>query len=111
MQIQTNEARIILVIKVVRLSRKISIRVAAKLYNIPKSTLFNKMAGRTPRSEIKANYYKLTEIKEEVIVRYILDLDLRGFAPRLTNVEDIANYILESRGGKRVGKLWAHRFV
>jgi hypothetical protein len=26
-------------------------------------------------------------------------------------VEDIANYILESRGGKRVGKLWAHRFV
>ena len=23
----------------------------------------------------------------------------------------MANYILDSRGGKRVGKLWAHRFV
>jgi hypothetical protein len=46
-----------------------------------------------------------------VIVRYILDLDTRGFAPRLAGVEDIANYILESRGGMRVRKLWAHRFV
>jgi hypothetical protein len=46
-----------------------------------------------------------------VIVQYILDLDSRGFAPRLAGVEDIANYLLETRGGKRVGKLWAHRFV
>jgi hypothetical protein len=53
----------------------------------------------------------LTELEEEVILRNILELDTRGFAPRLAGVEDIANYILESRGGKRVGKLWAHRFV
>ncbi|TVY13429.1 hypothetical protein LARI1_G009571 [Lachnellula arida] len=38
-------------------------------------------------------------------------MDSRGFAPRLTGVEDMANFILESRGGRRVGKLWAHRFV
>lgn len=38
-------------------------------------------------------------------------MDTRGFAPRLAGVEDMANYILESRGAKRVGKLWAHRFV
>jgi hypothetical protein len=48
---------------------------------------------------------KLTELEEEVILRNILELDTRGFAPRLAGVEDIANYILESRGGKRVGKL------
>jgi hypothetical protein len=54
---------------------------------------------------------KLTELEEEVILRNILELDTRGFAPRLAGVEDMANYILESRGGKRVGKLWAHRFV
>jgi hypothetical protein len=54
---------------------------------------------------------KLTELEEEVILRNILELDIRGFAPRLAGVEDMANYILESRGGKRVGKLWAHRFV
>ena len=38
-------------------------------------------------------------------------MDTRGFAPRLAGVEDMANYILESRGERRVGKLWAHRFV
>lgn len=46
-----------------------------------------------------------------MIIRNILDMDSKGFAPRLASVEDIANYILKSRGGKRVGKLWAHRFV
>jgi hypothetical protein len=72
---------------------------------VPHSTLTYRIAGRTPRSETKANCHNLTELKEEVIVRYILNLDIRGFAPRLTNIKDIANYILKSRGGKRVGKL------
>jgi hypothetical protein len=53
----------------------------------------------------------LSKLKEEVIARKILDMDSRGFAPRLAGVEDIANFILESRGAKRVGKLWAYRFV
>jgi hypothetical protein len=38
-------------------------------------------------------------------------MDERGFAPRLAGVEDMANYILESRSAQRVGKLWAYRFV
>jgi hypothetical protein len=54
---------------------------------------------------------KLTELKDIVLLPCILDQDLRGFAPRLASVEDMANYLLKSRGGKRVGKLWAHRFV
>jgi hypothetical protein len=61
------------------------------------------MAGRTPRSGTKANCHKLTELEEEVIIQKILDMDTRGFAPRLTSIEDIANYILESRGGDASG--------
>jgi hypothetical protein len=34
-----------------------------------------------------------------VIIRNILNLDSRGFAPGLASVEDIANYILKSREG------------
>jgi hypothetical protein len=67
------------------------------------------MTGLTARNETRPNRQKLSELEEGVIIRYILDLDSRGFAPRLTSVEDIVNYILESR--ERVGKLWAHRFV
>ncbi|EDN91428.1 hypothetical protein SS1G_00831 [Sclerotinia sclerotiorum 1980 UF-70] len=38
-------------------------------------------------------------------------MDDRGFAPKLNSVEDMANYMLETQGAKKVGKLWAHRFV
>ncbi|EDN97160.1 hypothetical protein SS1G_02088 [Sclerotinia sclerotiorum 1980 UF-70] len=61
--------------------------------------------------ETRANNLNLTEKEEEVLIQYIIDMDERGFAPKLSGVEDMANYILESRGAKRVGKLWAHRFV
>jgi predicted HTH domain antitoxin len=104
MQIQTNEARIILVIEVVRSSSKISIRRVVMLYEIPRNSFSYKLAGRISRNETEVIYYKLTEIKEELIIRYILDLDTRGFAPRLASIKDIANYILELRGGKYIRK-------
>ena len=46
-----------------------------------------------------------------MIVRYILNLDSRGFAPRLCEVADIADKLLAVRGGTPVGKNWAERFV
>ena len=111
MEIYTDEARIILAIEAIRTSKKLSRRSIAKLYKVPETTLRDRMAGRTPRSETRPNCHKLSELEEQVIVQYVLDLDSRGFAPRLAGVEDMANYILESRGGRRVGKLWAYRFI
>ena len=39
-----------------------------------------------------------------MIVRYILDLDSRGFPPQLYKVEDIANKILRTCTETRVSK-------
>jgi hypothetical protein len=111
MSVITQEARIILAIEAIRSPKRLSRAKAAKIYNILYSTLTDRINGRTPRQELRPLMQKLTELEEEVILRNILELDARGFAPRLAGVEDMANYILESRGGKRVGKLWAHRFV
>ena len=69
------------------------------------------MNGYLPLPKRRPANIKLTILEEEVIIRNILNIDSRGFVPRLASVKDIANYILKSRGGKRVGKLWAHRFV
>ena len=63
------------------------------------------MNGRTTLYERRPANIKLSKLEEEVIIRNILKLDTRGFTPYLASVEDIVNYILESRGGKRVGKL------
>ena len=111
MEIQTQEARIILAIEAIRTSKSLSRRKAAKIYNVPESTLRDRMTGRIPLNERRPAVHKLTKLEEEVIVRKILELDSRGFAPRQASVEDMANFILESRGGRHVGKLWAYRFV
>jgi helix-turn-helix, Psq domain len=112
MSVQTQEARIILAIEAIRTSKKkLSCRATIKIYDVPESTLRSRMNGRTPLSERRPIVQLLTELEEEVLVRYILDIDIRAFAPRLAGVEDMANYILESRRARRVGKLWAYRFV
>jgi helix-turn-helix, Psq domain len=105
MQVQTNEARIILAIEAVRSSKTIKAKTAARLYNVSETTLYTRLASRPSRSDYRPKVQKLTELEENVIVQHIFDLDSRGFSPRLANVEDIANYLLKTRRAKRIGKL------
>jgi hypothetical protein len=46
-----------------------------------------------------------------VIVQHILDLDARGFPPRLAAVKDIADLLRKERGQPSVGVNWASTFV
>lgn len=111
MSCQTQEARIIMAIEAIRSSRKISIRRAATLYTVPKTTIINRMKGKAPIAERRNARHILNVSEEETIVRYVLDLDLRGFPPRLEDVEDMANVLLATRRAGPVGKRWKYRFV
>ena len=46
------------------------------------------------------NLKKLTKLKEEVIVRHILDLDLWGFTPTLGAIKDIVDKLLAARAAR-----------
>lgn len=107
----TNESRIILAIEAIRLNPKLSCRAAAKAYNVPESTLRHRMKGRASLADRRPGAQNLTESEEEVIVRYILDLDSRGFPPQIADVAAMADYILAARAAQPVGKQWAYRFV
>ncbi|ESZ90366.1 hypothetical protein SBOR_9248 [Sclerotinia borealis F-4128] len=107
----SQEARIISAIETLSKSKKISRRSVANLYNIPESTLRTRINGSTPLQERRPANHKLTKLEEEVILRYILDMDARGFVPRVSGVEDMVNDILDTRGAHHIGKLWVHRFV
>jgi hypothetical protein len=111
MSAQTQEARIILAIEAIRTTKKISRRRAAKIYNVPETSLCDRMNGVTPKAEKRNAQHNLTLSEEEAIVKYILDLDLRGFPPRIDSVEDMANLLLQTCHAKRVGKQWPYRFV
>ena len=111
MQAQSKEARIIIAIISIRASRNLSIHAAAKIYNVPYTTLADRMKGRIPKTDYRPVARSLTEIEEDFIVQHILDLDLRGFPPAIEDVREMADYILASRGAPCIGKQWPYRFI
>ena len=46
-----------------------------------------------------------------MIVRYILDLDLRRFMPMYAAVRDMANRLLAARGASQVRVHWPRNFI
>ncbi|KAJ8113250.1 hypothetical protein OPT61_g4571 [Boeremia exigua] len=61
--------------------------------------------------DLEPNSRKLTQVEEEVIVQYILNLDQRGFAPTYAAVRDMADKLLAARGAGQVGQKWPANFV
>jgi hypothetical protein len=105
------EGRIALAIQAINQGKIQSARAAAKLYFVNHSTLSNRLKGIPSRSDSRPKSQKLTDLEESVIVRHTLDLDSRGFSPRLRAVDDIANLFLSERTEATVSKNWASNFV
>ena len=101
----SKEGRVILALDALKRDKKLSLRAAAKLYNILAATLSNRRASRPIRRDTMPNSKKLTKSKEEAIVQYIIKLDSRSFPPRLYSVEDIANQLLYIRDAPPISKL------
>jgi hypothetical protein len=81
MSVQTQEAQIILAIKAIRTSKKLSRQKAAKIYEVPYITLSDRINGVTLIYKRQLAAQNLTKLKEQIIVNYILDWDSRGFSP------------------------------
>jgi hypothetical protein len=109
------EGRIELAITAFKKEEKISIRETARQYDVPFSTLQDRLKGRPARINLRANSHKLTETEEKLLVQWILDLDKRGLPPRPAFVENMANHLLSLRNSitspPRVGKNWVSNLV
>ena len=75
MNSQSKEARIFLIIQTIRTNPEMSIRRVTKTYDVPRTTLRNRMESRTPKTEKRNTQHNLTPIEEETLVQHILDLD------------------------------------
>ena len=111
LQAQIIENRIILAIEAKRTNPHLSIRKLATRYDIPRTTLQYRMAGRIAQADAQHGKANLTAAEEEAIVQYILEQDARGFSPRRQDVQDMADVLMEARKAKRVGKCWTDRFI
>ena len=81
----------ILALEAIQSNKKLSLRAAAKLYNVLETTLRHRRNGMPVRRDSPANSKKLTQSEEEAIIKYILNLVKRAFLPRLYGIEDMAN--------------------
>ena len=95
---QTKEARIFVTIEALRTNRELNIRKVAKIYNMPETSLRDRMKDGKSKAESRPKTQLLDELEEKVIIQHIIDLNDWGFSPLLEGVEDMANYILTSRG-------------
>ena len=85
------EAKILLALQAIQKDPKLSTWRAARIYTVPETTLRRRLTGIPSRAGIRPNSRKLSDLEEQTISRYILDLDSRGFPPRLAGIKEIAN--------------------
>jgi hypothetical protein len=110
-QLASAEANIHLAISAINRNQIQSVRGSAQTFAVPRTTLRHRRAGMPARRDCQPNSKKLTQLEEEVIVNYILDLDTRGFAPTYAAVRDMADKLLAARDGGYVGQKWPANFV
>ena len=111
MSLKKDEAQVQLALQALQNDPKLSLRAAARIYSVHHTKLSRRRRGKESRRDIPANSRKMSDLEELVIIQYILDLDSKGFPPRLSGVEDMANRLLAERDAGRVGVNWASTFV
>ncbi|CEJ56112.1 hypothetical protein PMG11_02335 [Penicillium brasilianum] len=95
------EGRILLALSDIKDGRIKSIRAAAKLYDIPRSTLQTRAHGQISRADKRPSGHKLTQYEEDSLTKP-------------STVREIANILLTARGTTpplTVGVNWASTFV
>ena len=110
-KLSNQEGRILLAIQSIKEGHIQSIRASAMSYDVPYTTLYERLNGKAPRRDSTPKSRKLTSYEESALVQYILDLDSRGFPPRPQAVQEMADLLLSERGESPVGKNWTTNFI
>jgi hypothetical protein len=109
------EGRILFALSALKNGEIHSIREAARVFRVPRSTLGDRYRGIQMKAEKHANGLKLSINEEESLVKWILDLAKRGLPPRPSLVRQMANHLLSQRGNQcgnqQVGEKWVYRLV
>ena len=108
---KNDEKQLNLAIQAIKHNLNLKVYTASKIYRVDHRKLSRRLRGMPSRRAIQANSRKMTDLEEIVLVEYILNLASKGFPPRLYIVEEMANRIIATRQGERVGPRWAGNFV
>ena len=107
----SKEERIKLALQAIQKPQELSVRCAAIIYNVPRTTLQRRRAGRQSTRDTHPKSSNLSKIEDQTLVQYISKLDQQGLAPTLYSVENMANQLRAARDADPVGPRWASNFV
>ena len=109
------EGRIQLAISSLKNKETTSICEAARLHDVPHSTLFDQLNSCPLCTILRANSHQLTEVKEDLLIQWVLGLAKWGLPPRPAFVEHMANHLLAiwdpTSSTPCVGKDWVSCLV
>src|SRR5579859_4618512 len=91
------EARIQEAIDAMKKDSKLSLRKAASNFNVPRSTLKDRVHGKKPRNKAHEGCMNLTQNEESELVHWITLLTTRGYAPRHRTIRELAEIIRNRR--------------
>jgi hypothetical protein len=115
-QLAQKEGRIALAIQAFKQGHISSLRATAKAYDVPESTLRDRVKGIPARRDTVPNNRKLTTTEESTLIKLILSMDQRGLAPTKDTVHQMANLLLQKRSQDQtnpttIGQRWVYNLV
>jgi hypothetical protein len=105
------EANTLLALQALQNNPKLSTRRAANIYQVNEHRLHGHQQGIQSRRNTMPNSRKLSDLEEDTLLEFIVDLDSRGYPPRLSGVEEMANRRLANCHASPVGKNWASNLI
>jgi Tc5 transposase DNA-binding domain/helix-turn-helix, Psq domain len=104
-------------------SEKASVRAIAKEFEVPRSTLQDRLDGKLARNQAHKPLMHLTKVEETELVHWITTISQRGYAPRYHTIRELAEIIRDQRvlgvndddvqlvNYDSIGRNWVSRFL
>jgi CMP-N-acetylneuraminic acid synthetase len=89
------EGRIALAIQAFKQGQFKSLLAATQAYDVPYSTVYERVNGHPARRDLRPPNQKLTDTEESTLVQWILSIDERGLLLRADSVQQMANLLLQ----------------
>jgi membrane-bound lytic murein transglycosylase B len=98
------EGRLLLAINAINSKQITKIREAARLYDVSRTTIQDRLKGIQPAPQLGILRRKFTPTEEEIMRNWILSLERRGVPPRPCMLAQIANLLLAERDATQIPK-------
>lgn len=107
------EGRIQCAIQDIKNKKYVKIAPAARHYNIHPNTLAGRLRGLQPQAELRNHQHRLSLAQENVLIAWIVSLDIRGAPPRPSRVREMAEIILKEYDPAcaPIGRNWVTGFT